>query len=69
MRQAIDAEAEHEEADDDAPPAVDRLDPVGAVPGVAPSGRGMMAPRHSGQSPQPRPEPVLRTMTPMTIIA
>ena len=33
-----------------------------------PSRAGMMAPRQSGQSPQPSPDPVLRTMTPMTII-
>ena len=34
---------------------------------VSPSG-GMTWPWHSGQSGQPMPEPVLRTMTPMTTI-
>ena len=56
-------EAEDEEADDDAPPPVDRLDPGLAVADLRDD-----RPWQSGQSGQPMPEPVLRTMTPMTII-
>ena len=57
---AID-EAQHEEADEHAPPAVDRLQPRRGI-----AHRRDDWPWHSGQSGQPMPEPVLRTMTPMT---
>ena len=58
-----DDQAQDEEAHDHAPPAVDRLQPGGGV-----AHAGMTWPLHSGQSGQPMPEPVLRTMTPMTTI-